>query len=202
MPKTRKRAAPNFISREIVLNAALVAFAESGFHGTSMRTIAMHAGTSLSNLYNYYPSKAYLLAFVLENTAKMLADRLEDAVEASLPGAVARLSSAVSAYVQFIVDQPKSSLIGITEFRYLEGDLRSSVAKERDRTELLFKALVDDGVAEGTFIVDDPAMTRRTLVVLCNSMSTWYRADGRLSTEQLQQTQINLALGIVRANCS
>ncbi len=52
--------------REKLLQVALRRFAAQGYHGTSMRQIARDAGTSLSNIYNYFPSKEALFAAVLE----------------------------------------------------------------------------------------------------------------------------------------
>lgn len=203
-PKTRqnksRRAAPNFISRDIVISAALSVFANNGFHGSSMRQIAAEAKTSLSNLYNYFPSKTHLLAFVLETTARSLADRLESVAKEGTPSE--RLQVAVAEYVQFIIDQPRTSLVGITEFRYLEGEERDSVLQQRDRTEHLFEQIVVDGSRDGSFSVDNVSLTTRAIVTLCNSMSTWYRESGPLSAKELQSVQANLALGLVRAHVS
>ena len=52
--------------RETLLRAALRRFVQQGYHGTSMRQIARDAGMSLSNIYNYFPSKEALFAAVLE----------------------------------------------------------------------------------------------------------------------------------------
>lgn len=177
----RKRAAPRYIDRGTVVTGALEVFAERGFHGSSMRMIAERAGTSLSNLYNYFPDKDALLEHVLEESARALADRLGDAVGAVPDGADAvsrRLIAAIHAYVDFLVERPAASIVGITEFRYLVGRDRSRVLEQRDRTEDVFRALVREGASAGEVSVADVGAATRALTTLCNGMSTWYRHDG------------------------
>lgn len=195
----RKRAAPNFIDRATVITAALEMFSTRGFHGASMRQIAQAANTSLSNLYNYFGSKDELLEFVLENTARLLAESLEAAVVAAGPAPADRLEAAVRAYVDFIVEKPQASVVGITEFRYLEGENRAEVVAERDRSEAVFREAIAAGAAAGEFHVADLGAATRGAVTLCNSMSTWYRSDGPLDPGALADLQVDLVLGLVRA---
>ncbi|SMY10779.1 TetR/AcrR family transcriptional regulator [Brevibacterium jeotgali] len=194
-----RRRAPNFIDRETVIAAALQVFAERGFNGASMRGIAAVAETSQSNLYNYFDSKDGLLKFVLEATGRELADALEAAeAEAGEPPAD-RLVAAVTAYIRFVVAKPSASTVGITEFRYLSGDDRASVIQERDRTETVFRRIVEAGTRAGDFDVADEGFATRALVTLCNSMSGWYRPNGRLSPDDIIVRQVDLALGLVRS---
>lgn len=55
-------------TRERVVTAALAAFAEQGFAGTSMRDIARRARIRVSSLYHYFPSKESLYEDVLART--------------------------------------------------------------------------------------------------------------------------------------
>lgn len=197
--ETRRRAAPNFIDRETVIDAALQVFAERGFHGASMRGIAAVARTSQSNLYNYFDSKDGLLQFVLETTGREIAETLEAADRGAGDEPAPRLESAVAAYSRFVVTKPRASTVGITEVRYLTGDGRASVIAERDRTESVFRRIVEDGVKTGDFDVLDTGFATRALVTLCNSMSTWYRPDGQLNVDDVIARQVDLALGLVRA---
>ena len=199
VPTGRRRAAPNFIDRETVIDAALQVFAQRGFHGASMRGIAGVARTSQSNLYNYFDSKDGLLAFVLESTAAEIAHSLESAVGQAGEDPVARLRAAVAAYVDFVIEKPRASTVGITEFRYLAGDARQSVVVERDRTEAVFRAVVEDGMRAGDFQVLDVGFATRAVVTLCNSMSGWYRPDGDLTRDDIVVRQVDLALGLVRS---
>lgn len=196
----RRRAAPHYIDRATVIDAALQVFAERGFHGASMRGIAGVARTSQSNLYNYFDSKDGLLAYVLETTAREIAETLEAAAALAGPDSSAQLAAAVGAYVRFVIEKPRASTVGITEFRYLAGSDREAVLAERDRTEAVFRQIVEHGMASGDFAVLDAGFATRAVVTLCNSMSAWYRPGGRLTPDDVIARQADLALGLVRSD--
>ncbi len=71
--------------RQGILKAARKEFIQKGFRGASMRSIAMKAGCSLSNLYNYFNSKGDLFTKVLEPTLNEIKKALQAAKEIQLP---------------------------------------------------------------------------------------------------------------------
>jgi len=52
--------------RQAILDAALDAFAERGFHGSSVRDIARSVGVHEATLYHYFPSKAAILDALID----------------------------------------------------------------------------------------------------------------------------------------
>lgn len=199
MSSSGRRAAPKRISRDVVLEAGLEALSGSGFHGASMRLIATAADTSLSNLYNYFPSKAHLLAEILMTTATDLHDRLADARTSATGGPSRELDALVGAYVDFIVDQPRASVVGISEIRYLEGVQRDEVTAVRDSTEQLFREVIARGTEVGEFATPFPREAARAVVSLCSSLSVWYRSDGELDRDAIAQRYASFARGLVGA---
>lgn len=171
-------------------------FSAKGFNGASMRDIATEAGTSLSNLYNYFPSKGYLLAQVLLDTGTELFERLRTAVEAAGDDAAEQLAAAVGAYVGFITDRPQASIVGISEIRYLDGPAREDVTAVRDRTEKIFRDILEQGVGQGRFGTGFPRDAARAIVTMCAGMSNWYRPDGPLGREGLTARYVDFAVGI------
>lgn len=195
-----QRAAPKRINRSVVLQAGLAAFSSKGFNGASMRDIANEADTSLSNLYNYFPSKTFLLAQLLLDTGTDLYERLEAAVSEADPKPSAQLAAAVTSYIGFIVDKPQASIVGISEIRYLEGPSRVEVTAVRDLTEQLFRRILADGNASGEFATSYPHDAARAIVTLCSAVSNWYRPEGRLGQQELAERYVEFSLGIARAH--
>ncbi|MGH3451327.1 MAG: TetR family transcriptional regulator, partial [Haloechinothrix sp.] len=169
------------------------------FNGASMRDIASGARTSLSNLYNYFPSKSHLLAELLRlaNDEQLARTRL--AVEAAGEGSTERLREAVRAYVGFVVDHQTASLVAISEIRYLTGADRDQVVAARDTTQAIFDKIVADGVAAGEFATPYPDDAACNIVSMCSAISTWYHAGGRLSKEALGEQHARYALGLLEA---
>ncbi|MDL5159907.1 TetR family transcriptional regulator [Actinomycetospora termitidis] len=182
-----------------ILNAALDAFGTAGFHGASMRDVAKRAGTSLSNLYNYVPSKSRLLAEVLRRANDELAARLRAAVDDAGDDAVSRLREAVRAYIRFIVEHQVAMVVSTNEVRYLTGADRASLVAERDATQAVFEGIVAQGVAEGAFRTPYPDDAARTVLTALGAVAGWYRPDGRLSRGQLAEQQARYALALLEA---
>jgi TetR/AcrR family transcriptional regulator, cholesterol catabolism regulator len=182
-----------------ILNAALGAFGEQGFNGASMREVAKRAGTSLSNLYNYFPSKDHLLGEVLRRANAELAARLHRAVAEAGDDASSRLREAVRAYVGFVVDHQLAMLVSTAEVRYLRGPERDRLVAERDRTQAIVSGIVEQGVASGEFRTPHAADAGRAILSMLNAVASWYRPDGRLSRGQLAEQHARYALALLEA---
>lgn len=63
--------------RNAILDAARDQFSEGGYHRTTLLDIAQRAGTGVSSLYSYFPSKLHLLYAVVEPWQKECIWRLE-----------------------------------------------------------------------------------------------------------------------------
>ncbi|HVV07849.1 TetR/AcrR family transcriptional regulator [Amycolatopsis sp.] len=187
-------------NESVILNAALDIFGERGFNGASMRDIARRAGTALSNLYNYFPAKADLLAELLRRANDELLRRTTEAVASVPDGDPARaLAAAVRAYVGFVVDHQTAALVALSEMRYLKDEQRASVVRARDSTQAIFEKLVGEGAARGVFHTPHPADAARNIVAQCSAISTWYRPDGRLSADALAGQHARYALAMLEA---
>lgn len=182
-----------------ILQAALEAFGEKGFYGASMRDVARGAATSLSNLYNYFPSKSELLAEVLRWANDELYARIRRAVDEAGDEAAPRLREAVRAYVRFVVEHQVAMLVSVGEVRYLHGPAREPLVAARDSTQAVFAEIVAQGAASGEFRTPYPDDAARAIVSLCSSIAAWYRPDGRLSAGQLAEQHARYCLALVEA---
>lgn len=195
-PSRRSDKRPN---EQAIFLAAMESFSTNGFNGASMRDIASRAGTSLSNLYNYVPAKADLLAHVLRLANDDLLAALTVSLEKTTGEAAERLKIAVRAYVMWSVHRQTAGVVAMGEFRYLEGALREQVVAARDKTQHIFTEIIEDGVAAGEFRTPYPREAARNVVLLCAALATWYHPDGGRTAEQIAQEQARLALAMVEA---
>lgn len=79
MPKLSETAVERRKVR--IEEAAKQLFIRQGFHATSMRKIAARAGTSLGNLYNYYPTKESILGSIISRYQSAVDERLHHIFE-------------------------------------------------------------------------------------------------------------------------
>ncbi|MEX2374566.1 MAG: TetR/AcrR family transcriptional regulator [Dehalococcoidia bacterium] len=186
-------------TEEAISTAALNAFAANGFNGASMRVIANNAGTSLSNLYNYFSSKSDLLARVLLESNMDLLQSLQTRLAAATADDCARLVVAVRTYVLWSAHRQTAGIVALSEVRYLTGALRKQVVASRDETERIFIDTVRSGVASGEFDTPYPRAAARNIVLLCAAFATWYRPSGARTAEEIADEQARLALAMVEA---
>lgn len=181
----------------VILNAALQAFGTSGFNGASMRDVAKGAGTSLSNLYNYFPSKSKLLAAVLRHAIEELRTRVLRAVDEAGDDAPSRLREAVRAHVGFVVDHQVATLVATNEVRYLDPADHAELVSHRDATQATFERIVAQGAEDGSFrtpYADDAA---RAILGAVAAIASWYRPDGPLNRGQLAEQYARYALALL-----
>lgn len=188
---------PEAASRETLLRAALEAFVEHGYHGTSMREIAQRAGTAVSHAYYYFPSKADLLRTLMAGVMRDLIAALEAADAAAGPEPAARLAMLVRAHVRLHTARQAESFVGNSELRSLSADDRADIVALRDRIGTLFAAAVDAGVRDGSFACPHPHEAVLAIVTMCTAVAGWYRADGALALEEIAGRYAALALALV-----
>lgn len=80
MPAKRTEAADD--RRRQILEAAIVCFAETGFHQTSMHDISAEAGISVGLIYRYFKNKDEVISAIAAEHKKEIAQLLERARQA------------------------------------------------------------------------------------------------------------------------
>jgi TetR/AcrR family transcriptional regulator len=93
-----------------ILQEAVRLFAECGFEGTAIATVAERAGLSKQNLMYYFPTKQALYQRVLDNVLDDWLERMASLADASKdPGDVLR--AYVRAKLEFSREQPLASRV-------------------------------------------------------------------------------------------
>lgn len=178
-PPDRDTAAPGRI-----LRAATALFAERGYHGTSVRTLARVLRLETPSLYYHFPSKQEILFAILDRTLDDLLDGLRRAVAAA-DGAEDRLRAAVGFHVLFHARRRQEAFVSHSELRSLTpANLRRIVAK-RDEYEQVFRGLLTAGVRSGVFRVPDVKLAATAILSMCTGVATWFSDGGRLSPEAI-----------------
>ena len=90
--------------REGILDAARYAFAERGYHETSLDAVAERAGVSKALIYEHFSSKRELYVAMLEMHVHELVERISGAVAGAEPGE-ARMLAGVEAFFGFVEER-------------------------------------------------------------------------------------------------
>lgn len=181
----------------VPLGAALAAFAEHGYHGTSVRQIAARAGLSVPGLYHHYPSKQSMLQGLLELTMTDLLARSEAALAEAGPKPVDRFNAVVENLLRFHMYRREQAFVGSTEIRSLDDSFRPGYIGYRDRQQRMVDEIVADGVKDGAFTTGFPKDAARAVATMCVGVSTWYDPAGELGADELIDRNLRIARDIV-----
>ncbi|WP_277370715.1 TetR/AcrR family transcriptional regulator [Rhodococcus rhodochrous] len=179
-----------------ILERALEAFSENGFHGTTVRDLARRVGVTVPALYYHYENKEAVLVTLLDAAVLDLIDRVSAAVADGGDDPVARFVNAVEAIVLNMTHRAQRSGLD-SEVRHISPENRRTYAATRKRLELMMLDLVREGVAQKVFDVDDVEEAVRALLGMFQSIVRWYQLGGPLTPAQVAQRYIVIALRVV-----
>jgi AcrR family transcriptional regulator len=106
--RPRSRSEQREATRERIVEAALEAFAEKGFHGASTRDIAQRAGTNQGLITYHFRSKDELWRAAADRIFGLLAKRISEQLGALATGDPReRAREAIRIYVRFAAAHPE-----------------------------------------------------------------------------------------------
>jgi AcrR family transcriptional regulator len=206
--------------RERILQTAAHAVALHGYHGMSMRELARGAGMSLSNLYNYFPSKEEILFALQKEAFEVLVGSAEEALAGLGDGdasADARLYVFVSHHVRYVAEHPEVMRVLVHEAASLPAGRRGDVRRLKERYFQIARDIVASLVAEGcgpTFLVrssdgagadgtEEVELDRVTynLFGMLNWIYGWYEPEVHGEPAELAHTIHRIALCGIVAQC-
>jgi AcrR family transcriptional regulator len=158
-----------------LLEVAVIAFAERGYHGVSMRDLASTVGVKAASVYAHFASKEALLAelMTLGHTAHQTAVR--DAILSAGKRPVDQLRAAIRANVLFHATYPLLTIVDNSELHALGDDNRGRVLRLRHDSGVLVAAVIDRGVAEGAFNVDHTWLAMSAIAGMGVRVAWWFR---------------------------
>ena len=161
--------------RAEILRAALVAFRERGYHGTTLDDIAAQLGVRNTALYHYFPDKqSILVACHRDSIAKL--ERI--AAEAKrIAGAEARLRHVIREHVRVMTEALGGSPLAF-EVTSLPPARQVEIVAARDHYERELREILTLGMREGVFRPADPKLAAFIILGALNGIARWYRPGG------------------------
>ncbi len=171
-------------TRERIRREAAALFRNKGFNGTSMADLAAEVGISKSSLYHHFPSKQALLSEIIELTVNRVTPAVREVADSDLP-ITERLRTAIAMHTVEAIRDRDAIACFIEEGRYLSPDFMATHIANRDRYELIFRDMFEEGIASGDFIDQDVGVAVKAILGMCNSVVRWYRPSGKYSPEEI-----------------
>lgn len=181
-----------------LLTGAVDAFAERGFQATTTRDIASRAGMSPAALYVHYPSKERLLFEISLFGHQAALAVLRTATGGTADPPAGRLRAMVAAFTEWHAEHHTIARVVQYELAALAPDHLAEVAAIRRAISAEVEQVLADGIAAGSFDVDDLPGTTLAVLSLSIDVARWYTPH-RSKPATLGALYADLALRMVQA---
>ena len=186
--------------RALILQAAREAFAEGGYHATSLEEIAERAGVSKALLYEHFDSKRALHAAMLEVHVKELLERIGAVLETAEPGEP-RMRAGLEAFFSFLEERRGAAAIMLRNTG--DPDVLEWLDRLRDGVSAAIVTLMEEEAADG--FANDPE-AQRTMEMIAQqqigaiqSLADWWSEHREVPRERVIATALEFAwLGLDR----
>ena len=180
-------------ARGKLLQTAAHLFRNKGYERTTVRDLASAVGIQSGSIFHHFKSKDDILRAVMQetihyNTALMRAELAE-------AGSVReRVLALIRCELQSIMGGSGEAMaVLVYEWRSLSPEGQAAVLALRDIYEQIWLQVLGEAKEAG-FIKGDVFITRRFLTGALSWTTTWFRAEGSMTLEQLAQEALLLVL--------
>ncbi len=179
--RPRERGRERAIKREAVLRAAAQLFNEFGYHDTSLAMVAARLKVTKPTLYYYVQNKEEILFECVRLGLELLRAAIADAA-ASGGSAIDKLKAAMHEYARIVTCDYGMCLIRVGEDPLAPAG-RKELRRLKAELDHEFRALIEQGIAEGSLAPCDPKLAAFTLAGALSWIGRWYDPHGPLGAE-------------------
>lgn len=183
-------------SRQQIIEAAAVCFMKYGVEKATMDHIARELGSTKGRVYHHFGSKDEIIFAVYRQAMQFCFDAVLPIVNQPMP-ANEKLLAMARAHGRVMMDTlpfQRSIRQGVNS--YLHGhevradrEVLNELIASRNDYEDLYRAVLQQGVDDGTLSMPDVAIAGRAIMGALNSLVNWYR----VRPEQSREDQMRIA---------
>ena len=158
-----------------LLEAAVLGFAERGYHGVSVRDLAAAAGVQAASVYAHFASKEALLTELVLHGHRTHHVAVRDAIFGAGADPIAQLRQGVVANVRFHGTYPLLAGVANAELHAMTDEHRAEALELRHASGLLFTSVLERGNGIGAFACPDPWLALGAIGSMTIRLASWYR---------------------------
>jgi TetR/AcrR family transcriptional regulator, cholesterol catabolism regulator len=198
-PEEDIRDAVSKLKRERIISTALELFNQNGLTNTTLDAIAERMCVTKPFIYAHFDSKNDLLAEICSRGIRASLDVLNRVV-ASRGTASEKLSVLAHDFMLAVIENQGAIAIYTREEKHLSEESNVEIQKMRREFDRKFCALLERGVKDCEFKVDDVQLTSLAIGGIISWSYVWYRPNGRLSKEQTASHVSSLVMAMVQSH--
>lgn len=177
----------------MILEAAREAFADGGYHRTSLDAVAERAGVSKALIYEHFASKRDLHAAMLEAHVTELLARVGAALAAAEPGEE-RMHAGADEFFRFLEERRGAAAIMLRNTG--DPDVAEWFARLREQIGAAIVTLMTEGISDS--LADDPGlrvqieMIAQQQIGAIQSLADWWGEHREVPRERLVAAVMDL----------
>ena len=179
--------------REAVLRAAVRMFNAQGFHATSLDDVAASLGISKPTIYHYLGNKEQVLIECVTRGLEPLRSAAEQAR--------AQAGSGLERLRRFLIDYARTNMDDFGHCMVRTGDellspaSAASIRARKREIDATLRALIAEGVADGSIAPVDVKMSAFALAGALNWPARWHDPAGPDSPETIATGLVDMLIG-------
>lgn len=196
-PKITKR---KLDSRQQIIQAAAVCFMKYGLEKATMDHMAAELGSTKGRVYHHFASKDEIFFAVYRQAMQFCFDAVLPIVGKPMPAHEKLMAMALAHGMVMMDTLPFQRSIRQGVNSYLHGpelradrEILNELIARRNEYEDLYRAVLQQGLEDGTLSMPDVAIAGRAIMGALNSLVDWYRV--RPEQSRADQMQIAETLG-------
>jgi AcrR family transcriptional regulator len=162
-----------------LMEAAVMAFAERGYHGVSVRDLTRAIGIKGASFYSHFASKEDLLFRIVLLMHEHHGTRLRQALLAAGAEPEAQLRETMRAHVTLLGGHPYATIVASAELHALSPAHRERILQMRQETVALLAAIIERGNSLGVFRCAHPWLAVSALGAMGMRLGWWFRTPDR-----------------------
>ena len=180
-------------ARGKLLQTAADLFRSKGYERTTVRDLAGAVGIQSGSIFHHFKSKDEILRSVMEETIRYNTALMQAAL-ADAQDIRGRVLALIRCELQSIMGGTGEAMgVLVYEWRSLSDEGRTYILGLRDTYEQLWLQVLNEARDAG-FFHSDPFIMRRLLTGALSWTTTWFRADGPMSLDQLAEEALALVI--------
>ena len=186
----RKRLRDHGVKRDAVIQTAARAFAERGYHNTSLDDIARALDVTKPTIYYYVTNKEQLLFQCFVAGLDPIRAALRAVKIANEPGRE-RLNTVLRQYAQAVASDFGWCMV-IAEHQDLSASMSQHIRALKVEIDQGIRRLLREGVKDGSVQPCDVKMTAFALAGALNWIAHWYRANQGMTSGQIADAFVTI----------
>ena len=180
-------------ARGKLLQTAAHLFRSKGYDRTTVRDLAGAVGIQSGSIFHHFKSKDEILRSVMEETIRYNT-ALMNAALADASDVRERVLALIRCELQSIMGGTGEAMaVLVYEWRSLSQEGQAYILDLRDTYEQIWLGVLREAKDAGYFS-GDPFVQRRFLTGALSWSTTWFRADGPMSLDELAQEALSLVI--------